>query len=382
MKNYRPYIISILVIAIGIALFYYLGEIILPFFIGLIGAYLVNPLIKRMHQKGLNRNLVVTTYLFGSLILFLGIGFLFGAELVRDVKRLNNGIQTFVTDHQSQIDESNEQVRTFIQSVYSMDEFEKQIEEQKAATDSSSTAVFDQVKTAFGSLTSFFDSSENTSTKDDQPDRSLNWMLIFFSSIGYFIYILYTYPYFEQKLNKYFDQKVKNTHAVQEFIQDFQRIFMHYFKQRTKIVLINFCVFLTAFLIIDLPASILIALFAALLSYISHFHFIALLPSSLGCWILAMETGNSFWLYFGIVAAVLLLMSILEEVWFYDKIMKDFNGMNPAIMIVSFAIWTHLFGLTIGTLIALPLTTVLLIYVDRLLLYLKEHLTTPSSNQE
>jgi predicted PurR-regulated permease PerM len=44
------------------------------------------------------------------------------------------------------------------------------------------------------------------------------------------------------------------------------------------------------------------------------------------------------------------------------------NGMNPAIIVFSFALWVPIFGGFNGTILALPLTQFILIYVGRVLL--------------
>ena len=148
--------------------------------------------------------------------------------------------------------------------------------------------------------------------------------------------------------------------------------FLDYFWKRTMIVTICFIIFLTTFLILKLPGAIIIACIAALLCYIPHFQYLALIPIALGCWVLSMETGTNFFVFLSIIGGVFILISILEETIFTPRVMKDFNGLNPAIMIVSFAVWTHLFGVMFGTLIALPLTTLVLIYIDQLLLHTKK----------
>jgi predicted PurR-regulated permease PerM len=185
--------------------------------------------------------------------------------------------------------------------------------------------------------------------------------------------MLYDFNYFEEKYKKYFSSSGKGQNIIQEFFEDFRRIFLDYFQRRSWIVLICMTIFITTFLIMGIPGAILIGFIAGLLCYIAHFQYFALIPLSLSCLIMSIENGESFFLYFGIVLGVFILVSILEELVLYPKIMEHKSGINPAILAVSFAIWTHIFGTVIGGLIALPLTTIMLIYLDRLLLYLKEH---------
>ena len=297
-----------------------------------------NPLVERI-QKGIkNRNAAVSILLVSVIAAIVGIVVLFGSEIIQDVKRLNNGIQIFISDHEQEIDEGNQQIKSYIESIYSFDELEQQIETsaQNEADSLAEGAHMEELQSALSGLTSFIGGSDEAGDAvEEDTGRSLNWIIIFFSSIGYFIYILFTYEYFQEKSRKYFGGDIKQSKGIARFIGDFKRIFLDYFRQRSKIVGINFLIFLTTFLILDLPGAIMIAVIAAALTYIAHFHYLALIPLSLSCWIVAMETGNSFFLFFGIVAGAFVLVSILEELLMYPRFMKKYDTLNPAIMLVS-----------------------------------------------
>jgi len=71
---------------------------------------------------------------------------------------------------------------------------------------------------------------------------------------------------------------------------------------------------------------------------------------------------------------VFILISILEETVYFERIMKSVNGMNSAIILLSFTLWIYIFGGFAGTIIALPLTQLILISMDHLLLNSKEEL--------
>ncbi|MBD3636008.1 MAG: AI-2E family transporter [Crocinitomicaceae bacterium] len=374
MAKSKPYIIVIAVLLIGLIAFYFLGEIVLPFIIGLLGAYLVSPLIKKLQRFIPNRNLAVTSFLLLAVILSAGIFYLFGSEIVDDFKRLNGAFKTFAQDNSAQIDETNETIKSYIQEIYSMEVVQDEIHQLENQQDSLAQNGMGDLKSALSGITSFLGSGSKESAEVSDVNTGLNWIVIFFSSIVYFLYILFTWDYYEKRFKKYFDSGVRSNTSIQSFILDFKRIFLDYFRKRTKVVLICMAFFICSFLILNIPGAILIGVIAGLLCYIAHFHYLTLIPLSLSCWVLSMETQVNFFVFFGIVFGLFLIVSILEEFVFIPKIMKGFNGLNPAIMLVSFAIWIYLFGTVLGTLIALPLTTIFLIYFDRLLVYLKSNL--------
>ena len=188
----------------------------------------------------------------------------------------------------------------------------------------------------------------------------------------YSVVILYTYDYFEEKQNKYFEKNKRNNDKLDGVWQDFKTVFLKYFRQRTKVVMISICIFILAFSLMDLPGAIIIGIIAGILTYAAHFHYFSLPLVGIGCWMLSIENNTNFFLFFGIVLAVYVLISLLEETVFFNKIMQSVSGMNPAITILSFVLWIYLFGGFTGTIIALPLTQLILIYIDRIMLFSKE----------
>ncbi len=217
------------------------------------------------------------------------------------------------------------------------------------------------------SVYSFFQQKEPNEEEENTNSWSSIYML--FYTLLYVFFILYTYDYFEGKYQTYFaNRKTVNSRLKAVFV-DFNIVFVNYFKQRGKLVLINLLICTVAFSILDLPGAIIIGILTGVLSYASQFHYLSLPLASISCWVLSLEQGHNFLIYFGIVLFIYVLISILEETIYVDKIMKSVNGMNPAVIVLSFALWVPIFGGFNGTILALPLTQLILIYLDRVLLY-------------
>lgn len=371
-KNKAYIIVGVSICAI-LGLMLLIGEILLPFILAIFIAYLINPLILKIQKKLKSRNLAITSFLLIFSIMFFGIIFLFGGHIVKDSKRLVNAVQMFANENQSQIEAIKEKVVDFVDKAYESEAVKSQIEnlENLSAEDSDV-----DLTSAIGSVYSFFTDADKGNKKDESRSSSWNPFFILIYTVFYTVLIIYTYGYFQDKYVKYFDNRMPMNARLAGIWGDFKISFLDYFRQRAKIVMINIIIFIIAFSIVDLPGAIVIGIITGILSYASHFHYLSLPLIGIGSWVLSIEHDTSFYIYFGILLCVFIVISILEETLYFDKIMKSVNGMNPAIMFLAFALWISVFGGLAGTIIALPLTQLILIYLDRLLMYSKERIKT------
>lgn len=352
-----------------IIMLHYAGEIILPFLFALFIAYLINPIILKIQKKIKNRKLALSLFLLVTAVLFVGTIILFGDHVIKDTKRLSSAVDNFIVQHESEINDIKVSVSSYVDEVYESDVVQKQLQ----STDTLTTA--DQEKDLFSALEqvyTFFSSSETNS--DEPAPAPWNWFIMIIYTLLYTIVILFTYAYFEAKYAKYFSRKIPINKNLTHLFNDFKTVFLVYFRQRTKVVLICMFVFITSFSILQLPGAIIIGIIAGILCYASHFHYITLPIVAIGCWVLSIEHEMSFFLFFGIILAIYILISILDETVFFEKIMKSVKGMNPAITIFAFAFWIAILGGFAGTILALPLTQFILIFIDRFILFSNEKL--------
>lgn len=374
-EKIKAYIIGALLLIAVVLLIHFVGEIVLPFVFAVFIAFLVNPIILKIQTKIPNRNLAITSLLVSSGIVVVCVLLFFGSYLIKDTKRLVGAVDVFVEQHDEQITEIRKSVGSFVDGVYESEAVQSQIE----SIDTLSTKTKERDLTAALKSVYSFLSEPNTQVKEPEKERWNGFMMFIFTII-YLVSILYTYDYFEAKYAKYMMNRKPIDSRFYGIWLDFKVVFLNYFRQRAKVVFISMAIFITAFSIMDLPGAIIIGIFAGLLTYASHFHYLSLPVVAIGCWVLSVETNLSFFLFFGIALAVYILVSVLDETVFFKRIMKSVNGMNPAVMILAFALWIYLLGGFVGTILALPLTRLVLIYLDRILIHQQEKLN-PSVEQ-
>ncbi len=366
-KN-KLYLIGIVSLITILFLLLWIGEIILPFVFALLIAYLLNPVILKIQKKIKNRYLAISSFLIVTTLVFVGIIFFFGGHIIKDTKRLVNSVEIFTQEHEPQIKNIKNSVINFVDQTYNNETVQTQIE--SSATKENEEKLMTTLKSVY----SFFENP--TKTNDVSDSKPWSPIYMFFFTLIYAVFILFSYDYFENKYDKYFSNRKPVNKNLEGILSDFKVTFLNYFTQRTKVVLINMIILISAFSIMDLPGAIIIGIITGLLSYASQYHYFSLPLVGIGCWILSIENGSNFFIYFGIILIVFILISVLEETLYFEKIMKSVKGMNSAIMLLSFTLWIFVFGGFTGTIIALPLTQLILIYMDRLLLYSKQKLTS------
>lgn len=346
---------------------YILFEVLLPFFLGLFGAFLINPLIKKTQKVIPNRNIATTITLFTSFVFLFGTIWIFSTQISNDFKKLNKAVHSYAISNADKIDSTTSRIQVYIETIYSPEDLRKTLA-IKADTTSSNDSLAantsfsniikgldtEQIKETWGTISALFTTSipeQNTS-----HPRKINWFVVIISALGYFMYIIYTLEYFQGLIDKYIRTGIGHSRLMQ-VVTDIRKTFIEYFKQRSKIVLFMFILYTITFNLLGLPGAILLGFIAAVLCYIAYLQYITLFPIAISCLILSLENGNSFFLLFGIAVFIFIVGSIVEEFLLIPKLMKDVAKMNPAVMTISLAIWSYLLG-AFGLLIAIPMTSI------------------------
>ena len=121
------------------------------------------------------------------------------------------------------------------------------------------------------------------------------------------------------------------------------------------------------FKIINFPLAVTLGLFIGVLNLIPYMQAIGIIPMILLSLLRSAETGENFWLIFGMAILVLGIVQCIQDLYLTPRIMGKAMGLNPAIILLSLSIWGSLMGM-LGMIIALPLTTLMLSYYQRFII--------------
>ncbi len=188
----------------------------------------------------------------------------------------------------------------------------------------------------------------------------LSWFIVFL----YVIFIMLDYERLSKSLHHMVPPAWRKT--VFRIGNDIQRSMNHYFRGQA---LVAFCVgvlFTIGFLIIGMPLAVVLGMFIGLLNMVPYLQLISLVPTIFLCLVCSVDQGVDFWTIFWECMAVYCVVQAIQDLFLTPKIMGKAMGLNPAIILLSLSIWGTLLGF-LGLIIALPLTTLLLAYYDEYL---------------
>lgn len=369
------------ILGLGLA-FYYLYSILLPFLIGLMLVFAVMPLIRRLQKRIKNPDLAKAVFLLLVTTILVLLLMFTTRYINRDFQRMNQSFSMLIEQNQDQLNATTQKVKDYLGSLYDIEELENQLRTQADSlsqvvkTQDVSSLDTESIEAAYEKLLSFLPSGvEPEIEKQSGP----GFLYLLFSSIFYFVFILFQFDYFDGLRKRYASSKGESSFAL--LWQDFDQSFLRYFRLRSRIVFALSPLYFLAFWVLDMPGMILITILIIFLSYIPYLQYLALIPLAIGCLVLAIEHQQNFFLFFGIVVGVFILANIIEELLLVPRIMERNIGMNPVIMALSISVWSYLLGFS-GLLIGIPLTGLLIIYIKRYFIPSYSHLLKDDAQNE
>ena len=164
----------------------------------------------------------------------------------------------------------------------------------------------------------------------------------------------------------------KNRPFWHSLMKDVERELNNYIRGQGMVALCMGIMFCIGFTIIGFPMAIGLGILIGIMDLVPYLHTFALIPTAFLAMLKAADTGQSFWLVFGLAFLVFCIVQILTDMVVTPKIMGKAMGLNPAILLLSLSVWGALLGF-IGLIVALPLTTLIIAYWQRYVTREKPH---------
>lgn len=137
-----------------------------------------------------------------------------------------------------------------------------------------------------------------------------------------------------------------------------------YFRGQMLIALSNCLMFTVGFLILGFPMPVALGCFIGIVSFVPYLQVIGFVPATVLAILRAAETGDNFWGLLGGVLLVYIVVQVLQDTIVTPRVMGHIMGLSPAIILLSLSVGAFVGGIG-GLIIALPLTTIGLMYYRR-----------------
>ena len=185
--------------------------------------------------------------------------------------------------------------------------------------------------------------------------HTLEWLLAFI----YVIFILIDYRPLMHGLQMLVPPRLRP--IATRVSDDIKTNMNHYFRGQIIIAMCAAVLYSIGFSIVGIPLAIVLGVLVGILYIIPYFQYVTLIPVAIVCFIYSLGGTVGFWPELGKCLLVYVCSQCVCDYVLTPKIMGKALGLNPAVILLSLSVWGSLLGI-IGMIIALPLTTLLLAY--------------------
>ena len=337
----------------------YLSSVLLPFFIAWFFAYLLYPVVKfienKLHVKVRALSIIIAMLLAIGVI--GGVIWLIIPPMIDQLDKLGEVLTRWLhqTAHTNNL---TAVIKEWLQ------DNQVQIERFLKSKDFS-----DAVKTTMPKVFSVVGQTANI----------LISIVASMITLLYMFFILLDYETLTANWIRIFPKKSRP--FWQELMKDVERELNNYIRGQGMVALCMGIMFCIGFTIIGFPMAIGLGILIGIMDLVPYLHTFALIPTAFLAMLKAADTGQNFWIVFGLAFLVFCVVQILTDMVVTPKIMGKAMGLNPAILLLSLSVWGALLGF-LGLIVALPLTTLLIAYWQRYVTREKPQYGTSHSTEE
>lgn len=339
------YIILLLIIAsISYAVMRSLSEVLLPFFVAWLLAYLIYPIVKFFQYKLKFKHRlpsIIAVLLLLSVAIF-GIFMLVVPSFIDEFSQLKAVATDFIFNRVK-----NPTIPAFIS-----DSIREYADEHDIINILQNSGIQDVAKSLVEKTWLF-------------AIGTINVVIQIFASCITLMYLFFILLDYERLADEWQTLlPIRWRKRANDLMYDLTEGMNQYFRGQALIALCVGIMFATGFLIIDFPIAIGFGLFIGLLNLVPYLQLVSLLPMTLLALIKAANTGDNFWVILVSALAVTLIIQAIQDFILVPQIMGRRMKLHPAVILLSLAIWGKLLGI-IGMIVALPLTTLILGYIKQ-----------------
>lgn len=331
----------------------YLSDVLIPFAVALLLAYILNPLVHRVQRLVKSRGLAIGLTLVSFVVVIGGLCWVVVPLMGREVAHMGRLISDLVSNSRLAEQAANRLPPDLWQAL--RDYFNTPEVRDFFRTDSFISMAQAALRRVLPGLMGIISGTYSVVMALVVPAVVLL----------YLIFLLMDF----QKVRVAWKEMIPPQYreSVVSFVEEFDLAMNRYFRGQTTIAGILGILFATGFSMVGLPMGILLGIFVGLLNLVPYLQLLGLIPAVILAAIHALETGQSFWVVMGLTGLVFLVVQVIQDAVLVPRILGKAMGLSPAVMLLSLSVWGKLLGM-LGLLIALPMTCLVLAYYRRLVL--------------
>lgn len=203
--------------------------------------------------------------------------------------------------------------------------------------------------------------------------ESVNVVFSFFSVLMILLYTIFILLDYESISEGWVNLVPKRFRPICiKLVGDVKESMNKYFRGQAMVATCVGILFSIGFLIIDFPLAIGLGLFIGILNMVPYLQILGFIPTIILAILKAADTGGNFWLILLSAFAVFAIVQAIQDGFLTPRIMGKVTGLSPAIILLSLSIWGSLMGV-MGMIIALPITALLISYYQKYVIN-REHI--------
>jgi len=344
----------------------YLSDVLLPFVIGLVVAYFLDPVTNRV-QHVIKQRVLAALFTLVSITLAVSLVAWFMVPMVgNELAQMGRTVSKMAANTelaQAAKEHLPENVWEEVNEILKRDDVKRYLTSDGAVQMAKDTAK-NLLPGAWGVLSG----AANVLT-------FITGLLVI---MLYVVFLLIDYHNMAARWRDYLPPSIRDD--VSGFVEEFIQATNRYFRSQALVACCVAVLFAIGFFTIGLPLAILMGIFIGLLNMVPYLQIVGTIPCLLLAGLKALEQGDNFLGALGLVLLVFGVVQLIQETVLVSRFQGEAMGLSPAIILLSISVWGKLLGF-LGLILALPLTCLGLAYYRRYL-WKFEPAGEPSKNKE
>lgn len=314
-------------------------EVLLPFLLAGLFAYVMMPIVRflqhKMHVRSRGLSVLIV---FVLITLLFTAGFLYLVpEIEREVQKTLQALEIYNGKHGILEMILPESVLQYIREAVNLEAIGENLTPDKLGQMFS--AFQEQAGGVISGTLSVF-----------------SWGMVFAMGLVYFIFIMIDFEGLGNGFIGLFPECSRST--IRSVFRELDYFMNAYFRGQALIAISVGVLVAVGFNIIGLPMATALGIFIGLLNFIPYMQAFGIPPMLLASVLMAAQTGENVLVCISLSILVLFVVQIIQETILVPRIMGATMGMRPSLILLSLAVWGVLLGF-FGLLIALPVSMAL-----------------------